>query len=85
MLSFKQCCHSSAQVNPLREHVELQEMEITLFLNDNIHTGALIYLSSLLEPSDLNFSESFHLEPPSRTYRKALRTIVSIIELWKRA
>lgn len=62
MLSFKQCCHGSTQVDLLREGIELQETEITLFLNDNIHTEALMYLSSLFEPNSPNFSESFHLE-----------------------
>lgn len=44
-----------------------------------------MYLSSPPKPNGFNFSESFHLDPPERIYRKALRTIGSIIELWKRA
>lgn len=64
MLSFKECFHGSTQVDLLGESIKLQETEKTLFLNDNIPTGALMYLSSLLKPNDLNFSESFHLEPP---------------------
>lgn len=42
-----------------------------------------MYLSSLLKPNGLNFSKSFHLEPPYRIYRKVLRNIVSITELCK--
>lgn len=66
-MSFCGCCHSSQdskQVNPLRESTELQQTNVTLSLNDNIHTGALTYLFSQLEPNGPKFSEIFYVYPP---------------------